>query len=382
MIDMYLLSVILFFAVIGVLIYKDRKNIEFKYVIFIRRTKRFRDAIDRIAQTSPTFWKAISTLGVAICFIVMIYGMFSLLTLTGDILLRSITEPALQLILPSPTATGGAGPGFILIPFWFWILAIAIILVPHELSHGIIARAEKIRLKSVGLMLMAILPGAFVEPDEKQLAKAKTMTQLRVFAAGSSANFVVALLTILLISSLIWPYYVSPDIGITQVTEGSPADIAGLQEGMIVSHVNGNAINPTYFEYLEGEGYINDEVGDAGIGDSVVFTVEGEEKEITLAENPETGDTYMGIFYGPISKNNQAFFFQTLLPLLNMIWILSFAVGMVNILPLYPLDGGRMLKSLTDKYYKKRSSQIVRIVSLLMLLIIIFDFIGPSLLNF
>ena len=203
MLDIYTLSIIAFFAVVAILIYKDRKNIEFKYILFIRRTKRFRDAIDRVARVSPGFWKAFSSIGVIICFIVMAYGIIQLLGITTEIITRSITEPALQLILPSLTSAGASGPGFILIPFWFWIVVIAIILVPHELSHGIVARAEKIRLKSVGLLLLAVLPGAFVEPDEKQLGKAKPVTQLRVFAAGSFANFIVAMLTVLLIAFLV-----------------------------------------------------------------------------------------------------------------------------------------------------------------------------------
>jgi membrane-associated protease RseP (regulator of RpoE activity) len=33
------------------------------------------------------------------------------------------------------------------------------------------SRVEKIRVKSAGLLLVLVLPGAFVEPDEKQLKK-------------------------------------------------------------------------------------------------------------------------------------------------------------------------------------------------------------------
>jgi len=51
-----------------------------------------------------------------------------------------------QFVLPTFEATTSAGPGYILIPFWYWIIIIASILVPHELFHGIVARAEKIKL--------------------------------------------------------------------------------------------------------------------------------------------------------------------------------------------------------------------------------------------
>lgn len=38
--ETYLLSVVAFFFILAILIYKDRKNIEFKYyLLFMRRTK-------------------------------------------------------------------------------------------------------------------------------------------------------------------------------------------------------------------------------------------------------------------------------------------------------------------------------------------------------
>ncbi|MBU4124542.1 MAG: site-2 protease family protein, partial [Nanoarchaeota archaeon] len=206
--DIYLISIILFFTIVGSLLYKYRKKVDYKYyVLFMVRTKRFSKLIDRIANKSPKFWKFISTIAILVCFYYMAQGVYLLLVQSKAIMLGTITQPGLQLVLPSLGATASSGPGYMLIPFWFWFITIACILIPHELSHGIIARAEKIKLKSVGLLLFAIFPGAFVEPDEKQLKKSSTLKKLRVFAAGSGANFLVAAFVLLLASYIIWPMY-------------------------------------------------------------------------------------------------------------------------------------------------------------------------------
>ncbi|WP_367883132.1 site-2 protease family protein [Thermococcus peptonophilus] len=78
-------------------------------------------------------------------------------------------------------------------------------MVVHELSHGIVARADKLPLKSVGLVLLAVIPGAFVEPDEEELAKAPLRSRLRVYGAGSMANITTAIITALLITYAINP---------------------------------------------------------------------------------------------------------------------------------------------------------------------------------
>ncbi len=85
-------------------------------------------------------------------------------------------------------------------------------MVVHELSHGVVAKAQRLPLKSVGLVLLAVIPpGAFVEPDEEELGKAPPLrARLRVYGAGSMANVVTALLTLLLINLAITPPLSSP----------------------------------------------------------------------------------------------------------------------------------------------------------------------------
>jgi membrane-associated protease RseP (regulator of RpoE activity) len=375
--DPYFVSVVMFFALLGIVIYRDRKNVEFHTVVIMRRTERFRGFIEWVANLSPRFWRAAGTLGVLMAAYVMVYGSYLLLKTTGMIITKAITQPALQLVLPSPSATAAAGPGYFLIPFWFWIIAIASILVPHEMMHGIIARAEKIRLRSVGLLLLVIFPGAFVEPDEKQLQKSKLLTRLRVFAAGSFANFSIALLIIGLMMYVAWPLAAGTGVTIETVAYGSPAALAGLSPGQVITSINGNSVTATYSEYASGLGYFYQEVGTISAGQELKLVVDGKNYVIDAVANPDTGQPYIGITYTPIMKVPFKSFI-TVVNLLMLIAQFSLAVGMVNILPIYPLDGGLMLDAVVKKYVKGRRAQtLIHVVAYFLIIVLIFDFIGP-----
>ena len=57
---------LIFIAVLGSLIYYDRKKVKLQGIIFVRRTQKGRDAIDRIAQRHKRFWGFIAVAGVVI----------------------------------------------------------------------------------------------------------------------------------------------------------------------------------------------------------------------------------------------------------------------------------------------------------------------------
>ncbi|MEM5778540.1 MAG: site-2 protease family protein [Candidatus Aenigmatarchaeota archaeon] len=365
MLDPYSLSVFLFFIILGILIYKDRKNIEIKYILVMKRTKRFRNLIDKIAKLSPIFWKAVGTVAFLVCLFYMVQGTYILFT----------TQPAVQFVLPTPTATGASGQGYILIPFWFWIITIFSILVPHELFHGIMARAEKIKLKSVGLLLLAIFPGAFVEPDEKEIKKSKTLTKLRIFSMGSFANFLVSFIVFYTTLYLIWPLSVSPGIKLINVTEGSPADLAGLKPGMILTEINNNKIIATYTEYLNGSSYFINELINVKPNDTVIVKANESYYSLKLGFNEKTNSTYMGITYTPMFNFNPEFFLGILIPLLTMISLFSLAVGIVNILPIYPLDGGLIVQTIAERFSKKKAKQITKIITYLVLIVLAYSFL-------
>ncbi len=401
MLDIYTASVILFFALLAVVIYWKRKNVDMKFILkvlpyFMWRTKRFMERVDSVAQISPRFWKGFYSVGAVVAVVLMVFGFFMILNSNYLVFSGKIDQPALQILLPTTGTSVSTGPGFILIPFWFWIIAIATILIPHELSHGIAARAEKIPLKSVGLLLFLIFPGAFVEPDEAKLKRAKLSTRLRVFAAGSFTNILTFFVILLIGTFFLFPMAAPGGVIVTNVFPGSPADSSGLKIGDTIEKFDGKDAKVSFFDYAmsylllmkngTAEGQLQRLGGLQTIsalskhkpGETMNIVVNGQEKQIVLGENTDVkGFPYIGISSELKTENKAAF--EVLLPLLSLIALLNLFVGIVNILPLYPLDGGLFFQALTQKFIPKRSEEIVKTFSYVILFLIIASVVGPYL---
>ena len=421
MIDLYLLSVILFFGLLAVLIVRDRKNIDFNYFLLMRRTKRFRNILDKIAKKSILFWKIVGTIAFLVCLYYMISGVYLILNVAYLVYTGVVTQPALALAIPFPSSQTTVGPGFIGIPFWFWIVVITTILIPHESLHGIIARAEGIKLKDVGLLLLLLqfisipvvviyfiytktfdvtlfiasilfsVPGAFVEPDEKQLKKSKFMTKVRIFSSGSFINIVTGLLVMFLVQNLFWSSNFN-GLMITSVNETSPAASLGLKPGMILESINDNELKMGFDEYSflvltisksNTENITNTmsnlilfkDLGMYKPGDSVRLKVNGMNYNLKLGEHPEIKDfPYIGI--GSKVNAKDASLFLIAFPLLGMIASLNIFVGIFNILPIYPLDGGLIVKSIVEKFAKKKSNNITIAITAIMIIIILYIVFG------
>lgn len=378
--DIYTWSVIIFFAVLGIAIYKDRKNVEINYILFLRRTKKGIKILNRIARYQK-FWKIVGTIGIFFAFYLMFTGFWSLVEYGRRLIAKEINMPGISFVFPSPTSNLMMGPGYILIPFWFWIVIIASVMVPHEVFHGIISSSEKIRIKSAGLLLFGIFPGAFVEPDEKQLKKAKFLTKLRIFAAGSFANFMVSLLVLFLLSNVVWNYYVPGPIVLTDVNSTSPAEKAGLRPGMIISEINGKQIKVTYSEFLS-RSYLSEQAGGIKIGDQMVVTANDTNFTLTVGSNPENQtQPYIGVVFKPVITGNSYDTFDNLFQLLTWMSALNLAIAVVNILPIYPLDGGLIVEAIAEKINKKHAKQITIVITLITLSIFFVNFATPFLLK-
>jgi membrane-associated protease RseP (regulator of RpoE activity) len=389
--DIYTLSVFAFIILLAFLVYTRRKRIEFHGILLLYRTKRFRNMIDTIAQKFPRLWKIVGTIGIIVAFYFMASGMLYLIESAMLIHSGEIKEATVKLVLPGVAPQTSIGYAYIFIPFWIWILTVFLILLPHELSHGIMARVERVRLKSVGLLLFLIFPGAFVEPDERQLERRKVISKLRIFAAGSFANIVVSILAFSLASSL-WNPLVD-GVMIEKVIENSPAEAAGIKPGMKLQAINGIPVSNGDFKVysnfvLSG---VKPEKVVAGLsvlqvltngtfrnytfspGDNITLTLDGKNYTITLSSHPEDPTKpFIGI-----STTLAGGGFDFLFPFLAVLSIISFAVAVINILPLYPLDGGRMIKALLESINKESADDITRMISIFTFVLLVYSFIGP-----
>ncbi len=189
--DPYSLSAVIFILILAVFVYRDRDKFTRDGVFLLRKTQAGKSGLISLGERHPVLWKYVGNLGVIIGFAVSILMIITLVKITLESLSRP-TPGAIGLLLPSLSASPSSGPGLIFVPFWYWIIIIALLAFVHEGLHGVMAAREKIRLKSLGWGLLAVIPLAFVEPDEKVLRKKQHIQQLRVFAAGSLANFALA----------------------------------------------------------------------------------------------------------------------------------------------------------------------------------------------
>ena len=307
--------------------------------------------------------------------IVVAFGAMAFITWTLVSSLPSVFEaPAVSIVIPGVEMPGSS----IYIPFFYGLIALATVLVVHEFSHGIQSVGEKISIKSIGLLLFAIIPGAFVESDEDELKEAKRSSRLRVYAAGSIANItlaVIALLLVSLISAGIPTFFAEDGIVIDRIVSDSPSD-GVLKEGMVLEAIDNHQITNSS-DYL-------DVVSHYSPGDNVSVKTDQGSYTLTLDKNPNNDSRgYFGIQANKHFKliNNSMgpipWILFELLELFQWVAMLNLGIGLFNLLPLKPLDGGYMLEillsyKLSENIYKP----IVNALSVVMAMIIIFSIVA------
>lgn len=389
-----LLAFFLFIIALGTLIYRDRKKVRLEGIVFIRRTQKGRDFIDRTAQRHSGFWSGFAKTGLVIGVPVMFLGAIFLATQAGAVALGS-QEGGVRLLLPGPVSQPVDVPGIFVVPWWIWVIGIAAVVIPHEFMHGVVCRLDKIRIKSVGWILFLVIPGAFVEPDEKQLQKARKSTRMKVYAAGSFANLVVALIVVI-IFMVTFATMFAPAGVFVNAAEGGPANLSGLRgsiveiDGMQVR--NFDDLSAAIAQHKPGDivsvkaAQDNIFVPRFGGADFIIPKPAAatdlknvKAYAVTLAEHPEQqGRAYMGIEprLQTYAFGGDIFAFQSVAIVLLWIFIFSLGIGIVNLLPIKPLDGGLLFEEVVG-HFTPRTKSIVKAVSVLMVFLILFNIIGP-----
>jgi len=359
-------------------------------------TKKGVKMIDKIAKVAPWFWRLVGNIGIVTGFLFMILLVLTLVTnLYVFIRAPAAAQATAQLIIPGITTPLIAG-----------LLAIIVLAVTHEISHGIQARNDGIKVKSVGPLFLGFIPiGAFVEPDEKQLKNTSTISQLRVYAAGSFTNIALAIIFLAIFAFLFIPsalQAVQGGVLLTNVIENSPAESFGLEKGMIINLVNDIPIN-NQIDFAQAIHSLNLQPGD----EISLYTQAGKSFDITAAERDGRG--WIGIeacgeipskiifaigFANPISLKNlpinpECYSVVSIFPepviwftYTLLIWniILSFGVGLFNLLPLKPLDGGLMFEAVINRFSSggKNAKRIIKLVTFTMLALLLVNILGPA----
>lgn len=381
----YTISFILFIVVVAILIYKNRKKITVKYYIFYRYdTERGKKLIDKIAKLSPRFWKVFGSVGVFVGLIAMVMGF--------EIIIKSFIKyitspqtfiPSISLVIPVPFENLTFAPGFLGVPFWYWIVSVAILIFFHEGMHGILARAEKVKIKTLGLFLLAVIPGAFVEPYEKQLKRANWKSKLRIYSAGSFINILIGIIFMIFLLYSYLPNLYEDSLGFSYYTIGEnhtklPAQLNNLT-GAIYS-INGERIrNVQDLAVFMNKTKPGDTLKIKTVqGDLVApfmnFVViknpDFKEYEIkTVKVNNRSVIGITGFINVKVAKYPGFINFLTGL----MIWIsiLNIGVGIVNMLPMKPLDGGLVIETLGERFFPKYKNVVVKASSSIVLFLLL-----------
>jgi regulator of sigma E protease len=329
-----------------------------------------------------------------------------------------------------------------------FILGIIILIVLHEFGHFIAARALKVEVEEFGLgfpprvtrlfrawgtdfTLNAIPLGGFVRPKGENdrtvaggLAAASPWVRIIVSVSGPAMNILVGvLLGAVIFYNLGKP--VTNKVLIEQVVEGSPAALAGLRAGDLIIKVNGSEINSQQ---------VLKDITQQNLGASIALVYQrgGQSYTINLIPRakPPEGQGAMGVVLTnprePITLG-QAFttgisatydnirqiltlpvriaqgkvtgedarvhgyfgmfqFYRWLLNPLLFFMLISISLGVINLLPIPPLDGSRILVTLIEVLFRRRVPEnfenAINLIGFALLVILLIyinaqDFIHP-----
>ena len=411
-------SVIIFYALVIILIYANRKRFDFPAkLIAMYRTKIGIKTMERWGKKAERLIKILAIIGVIIGFI----GMAATVYLIIDGLYKLIFVPSAPATF-APIIPGVKIPGVeIFVPFWYGIIALFLTIVVHEFSHGVVAEAYRMRVKHSGVGMMGPFPMAFVEPDEKQLTKAKTKAQLSVYAAGPFSNILLTIILILLFgflplfvaaaggtpsegllkftkhTSIIDTYsvrqglYEPTGLKILTVANDSGAQEAGLPPGTIITAINGEGITHNLTAFTE------ELVAFQDLKPNQTITLGNENDTYTITTKPWpenrskgrigiTFDTTYVTRRSPQAMekygNTGITLFEVLFQQVFWLILLSSGIGLANLLPLGPVDGGRMLlAALEARMEKKRAQRIWGQVSAVTFVAVILLVVVPIIRN-
>ncbi len=371
MVNYDILFAVIFYGLVIIFFFKYRNRFEVQGKIFaMYRTKWGLSLMDYLSKKIPRILKVFSFLGMIVGFAGMAYITYFIIRYTLKFIFIPGTDPPLAPVLP-----GISIPGAPPLSFWHWIIAILILATIHEFSHGVIARLYGIKVKSSGFAFLGPILAAFVEPEEKEVIKKPKRVQMEMFAAGPFSNILLSIIVLLILTFLVTPFVDEnahlEGLKITGFKENfSTKDI---QKGDVILGVNNvNLINKKFSDF-------SNEIKDKA--DQEVFlkikSINNEIKTIKTKILPSKDDAKigtLGLFVkGLYNTKGKALIWLWLLTV--WLFIANLGVGLFNLLPLGPVDGGRMFSTAVSYFIKdaKKAKKITNFVSFTLLFLIIIN---------
>jgi len=382
MISFEWISAIIFLILLTIFVFVKRKNFKFQHIIKIgklplvyivlMRTQLGIKLMEKWGTKYREIIKFLGYCGVGFGFFGLIFVFFSLFQNIYMIFSKPDAIAGVQLALP-----GLSLPGVGVLSFWHWIISIFILAVVHEFSHGVVAAAHNLKVKNSGPAIFGILipfiPAAYVEPDEKELVKREDIVQYSIYAAGPMSNVVLGILLFLVLGLIFVPIEKtsSDEMGFSFIAndEKYPA-YEFFQDRIMLNKINGDKVENAQ-EFIDYMQFVKP-------GDEIVFANDENEYKIVAAENP---DNQRKGFIGVVDirherKWHNGMFekiFVWFRDLFKWMALLNIFIGIANLLPIGPVDGGQMLRTLLLKIFKdeKRAMKWFGFISLLTVVLIL-----------
>jgi len=360
----YVLIAWVIIVVIAKVLHLEKYGFEIKAYSLTYKNHNVQSILTKMLGRTKRGIRVFADVSVVAGFLMMGFAFWFLISNISNFFNQPTEFAELTVLIPGVTLTSSTS-------ILYFFISIPIVLVVHEGAHGIVATLEKIRIKTGGFAIFIALFAGFVEPDEEDFDKAKKISKLRVIGAGATANVIFALaLGVILLTNplfaLVMPepllsvFYESPEgVLIISIIEGSGAEKAGLLANDIITEIDDiSIVHSLDFRHVE-----------LIPGDTVTVSAlrDGQLMEFPVVITPSPDDPERGLVgimrdnsfaYKPVLNfiewdNKQFSFF------LLWLWMISFFIGIINMLPLPILDGGKFIYSIIEKKISEKSVNLV-----------------------
>ena len=222
--------------------------------------------------------------------------------------------------------------------------------------------------------------------DQIEIKEAKKSSKLRIYAAGSMANITLAVIALLIVSAV--GSYVIPStfeehgIEIDRLVGDSPASKV-LKEGMVIESIDNHKVH-------DSNSYVN-AVNNLKPGQNITIGTNEGDYSIVLDKNPNNESKgYMGIQAAKHYELNDGvastygdslpWIWFNILELFQWIFMLNLGIGLFNLLPIKPLDGGHMFETLlsykvSEKYYKPITNSLSLVLGMIIIFSLVYGFL-------
>jgi len=350
------LSILITFLVINIIfiflkIFK-KENTDYKFIYGMFRTKKLMEIMKKIANTKFSKFLSISSLilGPILIALAVFFLFFGILTKT----------PTYAPALP------GISYGPITLPIAQTIIAIFIAAFIHELAHGILVYKNNLNLKSWGFFYLGPLIGAFVEPDEKEIEKLNKKEQIKIYSAGAAINIIAGLIFLFLFFSSL--YIIStfnlatPYVKILYTLPNTYAYNV-IPNNTILYSINGNQI--LYLNQIE------EVLNNTKPGEYILLNTSAGLFNIELTD--KDGKPFIGIVTEQ-EYNYKVPGIDFIQSLLFWLFVINVGLGIGNMIPIYPLDGGKAMRSILEIFLDNKKSRAISLyLSIILLALILYN---------